>query len=521
MANISNCSTASARSTGSLNNGVFVTPRKPCGKAKSKGPNETGSNDELSTLSSKIAELEEEIKKLRAENEILQKLKGGELSEDERQAMESNLAALKEEVEKLRKQIEDEMERNKELVYQQNTYECSLKTMQADLELTNSQVAALQQQIISLEQMNVDITESREELESQCSRLHGMNIALEEEKLAFQDRLDEIESNWKNAYSTKEELSADLLSCRERHQSEIETLEQSLKEKLSTVEKLAEERTSLEGTVVSYKNKIDHLKLEMDESLRNQMETMDELKIEKEMILVSLGNLKEERGQTQQEMLHLQDVITRKEELCLENIRKCQNLEDQIVILQQGQKAEVEALKNDLKVTKTTLEKSEIECKTISETLQELETNNEETLLYSMVKHFCNKYKEIESNTDIACRILTNTERYDHVTPALRAIRWLPVEEHLKYRETLITYKCMNGLAPPYLSKLFIKRNEIHDLNTRNNKALHIPQHKTVSGQRTFYYRAVKLWNDLDEDLKKLPWKSFKTKLKNKMLNKN
>jgi hypothetical protein len=43
----------------------------------------------------------------------------------------------------------------------------------------------------------------------------------------------------------------------------------------------------------------------------------------------------------------------------------------------------------------------------------------------------------------------------------------------------------MNGLAPPYLSKLFIKRNEIHDLNTRNNKALHIPQHKTVSGQRT------------------------------------
>ena len=60
----------------------------------------------------------------------------------------------------------------------------------------------------------------------------------------------------------------------------------------------------------------------------------------------------------------------------------------------------------------------------------------------------------------------------------------------------------MNGLAPLYLSKLFIKRSEIHDLNTRNNKALHIPQHKTVSGQRTFYYRAVKLWNDLMKTLK-------------------
>ena len=34
-----------------------------------------------------------------------------------------------------------------ELVYQQGNYECSLKTMQADLELANSQVTALQQQI--------------------------------------------------------------------------------------------------------------------------------------------------------------------------------------------------------------------------------------------------------------------------------------------------------------------------------------------------------------------------------------
>ena len=127
--------------------------------------------------------------------------------------------------------------------------------------------------------------------------------------------------------------------------------------------------------------------------------------------------------------------------------------------------------------------------------------------------------KKLRTVQNFACRILTNAGRYDHVTPALRTIYWLPVEEHLKYREALITYKCMNGLAPPYLSELFMKRNEIHDLNTRNNKALHIPQYKAVSGQRTFYYRAVKLWNDLDEDLKKLPWKRFKIELKRKMLN--
>ena len=69
--------------------------------------------------------------------------------------------------------------------------------------------------------------------------------------------------------------------------------------------------------------------------------------------------------------------------------------------------------------------------------------------------------KKLRAVQNFACRILADTGRYDHVTPALRAIRWLPVEEHLKYRETPITYKCINGSAPPYLSKLFIKRNEI------------------------------------------------------------
>ena len=98
--------------------------------------------------------------------------------------------------------------------------------------------------------------------------------------------------------------------------------------------------------------------------------------------------------------------------------------------------------------------------------------------------------RKLRAVQNFACRILTNTEKYDHVTSALRAIRWLPVEEHLKYREALMAYKCINRLAPPYLSDLFIKRNEIHDLNTRNNKSLHIPQYKTVSGQRTFHYRA-------------------------------
>ena len=33
---------------------------------------------------------------------------------------------------------------------------------------------------------------------------------------------------------------------------------------------------------------------------------------------------------------------------------------------------------------------------------------------------------------------------------------------------------------------------------------LHVPQYKTASGQRSFRYRAVKIWNTTDDNLKNL-----------------
>jgi hypothetical protein len=41
-----------------------------------------------------------------------------------------------------------------------------------------------------------------------------------------------------------------------------------------------------------------------------------------------------------------------------------------------------------------------------------------------------------------------------------------------------------------------------------------------TAGQRTFHYRAVKIWNDIDDELKKIPeLKVFKKKLKEHLLN--
>ena len=65
-----------------------------------------------------------------------------------------------------------------------------------------------------------------------------------------------------------------------------------------------------------------------------------------------------------------------------------------------------------------------------------------------------------------------------------------------------MTFKCIKGLAPPYLSEKFELRSEIHNVNTRNKNDLNIPLYTSASGQRTFYFRAVTLWNNLPNNIK-------------------
>ena len=121
--------------------------------------------------------------------------------------------------------------------------------------------------------------------------------------------------------------------------------------------------------------------------------------------------------------------------------------------------------------------------------------------------------KKLQAVHNFACRIIANGKKFDHITPILKNIGWLPVKEHLLFKDLVMIYKCINSLAPTYLCDLFLKRKELNNRATRNNEALHIPLFSTTTGQRSFRYRVVGLWNSLDNELKKLPLATFKIKL--------
>ena len=68
------------------------------------------------------------------------------------------------------------------------------------------------------------------------------------------------------------------------------------------------------------------------------------------------------------------------------------------------------------------------------------------------------------------------------------------------YRDAVMSFKCLTGCAPGYLSTQFIRRCDV--TNRRTRSLINIPRFRTASGQRTFCYRAVTLWNTLSNDLK-------------------
>ena len=92
----------------------------------------------------------------------------------------------------------------------------------------------------------------------------------------------------------------------------------------------------------------------------------------------------------------------------------------------------------------------------------------------------------LQTVQNFACRIVSGRRKYDHVSPALKELRWLPVKEDLYYRDAVMSFKCLTGCAPGYLSTQFIKRGDVTNRRTRSSQMLNIPRFRTASGQVEF-----------------------------------
>ena len=133
-------------------------------------------------------------------------------------------------------------------------------------------------------------------------------------------------------------------------------------------------------------------------------------------------------------------------------------------------------------------------------------------ILYGLPKRQIMKLQRIQN---AAARLLTMTRRREHITPILIQLHWLPIEYRIQYKIALIVFKCLNGMAPPYLSELL--QPYVPSRNLRSSEHLLLQeQHPTSTlNNRCFSVCGPKIWNSLDFNVRNCRTiDTFKSKLK-------
>ena len=137
------------------------------------------------------------------------------------------------------------------------------------------------------------------------------------------------------------------------------------------------------------------------------------------------------------------------------------------------------------------------------------------SLMYGMNKYLITKLQRCQNH---AARIITLRRKFDHITPILCDLHWLPVEYRIQFKVLLTAYKALNGMAPVYLKELLVncQRVSSRSLRSQNEYRLQVPKYRLAGfGQRSFAVAAPTLWNPLPMDVKLSPSLDiFKKRLK-------
>ena len=133
-----------------------------------------------------------------------------------------------------------------------------------------------------------------------------------------------------------------------------------------------------------------------------------------------------------------------------------------------------------------------------------------QTLIHALITSrldYCNSIQYGSPNTVLnklqyvhnsATRLLTATRRYEHITPVLLNLHWLPVKHRINFKILLATFKALNNLALSYLSDLLPLHAPNRCLRSAGANTVKTirTKHRTW-GDRAFSAAAPSLWNDL------------------------
>ena len=156
-----------------------------------------------------------------------------------------------------------------------------------------------------------------------------------------------------------------------------------------------------------------------------------------------------------------------------------------------------------------------------------LSTDNTAVLIHALVTSridYCNAlltgvplklHRKLQLVQNSAARVLSRSPSFEHISPVLQQLHWLPVKYRVEFKILLLTYKALHNLAPQYLTQLLHVYTPSHALRSSSSISLVVPQIRlTTMGARSLLC-CPRLWNSLPLDVRNSDCLlTFKTRLK-------
>ena len=113
----------------------------------------------------------------------------------------------------------------------------------------------------------------------------------------------------------------------------------------------------------------------------------------------------------------------------------------------------------------------------------------------------------LQSIQNAAAWLVFASLRNDNITlPLLHSLHWLRVAERITFRLAVLTYRCLYGSAPEYMTSSLQSISGIHtrqQLRSASSSDLMVPRTiRSTIGERSFQSAAASTWNALSHSIR-------------------
>ena len=135
-----------------------------------------------------------------------------------------------------------------------------------------------------------------------------------------------------------------------------------------------------------------------------------------------------------------------------------------------------------------------------------------------LTKQNIHRLQKLQNNAVRFVFQLTGKKKWEHIKPFLKKLHFLPVEYRIKFKLSLLVFKCLNNLAPDYLKNLITLRESKRVSMRLDDDFYVLKVPKTPNFSRTeasFTYAGPRTWNELPYRIRSLTdLELFKKQLK-------